>query len=59
MFQRGAEIPGDSPRLTGDAPLVRVMRLTDVDEVEAARPELQAIIRAWVRRPRRLTALRR
>ena len=47
MFHRGAEIPGDFPRLTGDAPFVRVMRLANLAEVEEAADELQAVIRAW------------
>jgi hypothetical protein len=46
MF-RGAENEGDFPHLVGDGQLVRVMRFADVNEVEAARDELQAVIRAW------------
>lgn len=47
LFHRGAEIPGDFPRLVGDGRLVRVMRFADVGEVEQAADELQAVIRAW------------
>ncbi len=47
MFHRGAEIPGDHPTLEGDARLVRTMRFADLDEVEARRPELEAVIAAW------------
>jgi hypothetical protein len=47
MFHRGAEIPGDFPRLVGDGKLVRVMRLADASEVAAAADELQAVVRAW------------
>ena len=47
LFHRGAEIPGDFPRLEGDGRLVRVMRFADVGEVERAADELQAVIRAW------------
>lgn len=47
LFHRGAEIPGDFPRLVGDGRLVRVMRFTDVGEVEQAADELQEVIRAW------------
>ena len=47
LFHRGAEIPGDFPRLEGDGRLVRVMRFADVGEVEQASDELQAVIRAW------------
>jgi hypothetical protein len=47
LFHRGAEIPGDFPRLEGDGPLVRTMRFANVAEVEQAAEELQAVIRAW------------
>ncbi|MDH4278674.1 MAG: DUF1801 domain-containing protein [Acidimicrobiia bacterium] len=47
MFHRGAEIPGDHPRLEGDGKLVRTMKLADVAEVEAARGDLEAAVRAW------------
>jgi hypothetical protein len=47
LFHRGAEIPGDFPRLEGDGRLVRTMRFADVAEVERTADELQAVIRAW------------
>ena len=47
MFHRGAEIPGDHPRLEGDGKLVRTMKLADVAGVEAARSDLEAAVRAW------------
>jgi hypothetical protein len=47
MFHRGAEIPGDHPRLEGDGALVRTMRFSDLDELEAGRAELEAAVRAW------------
>jgi hypothetical protein len=47
MFHRGAEIQGDFLHLEDDGRLVRVMRFGDVDEVEATRDELQAVIRSW------------
>ena len=37
LFHRGAEIPGQFPRLEGDGRLARVMRFADVDEVEQGR----------------------
>ena len=49
MFHRGAEIPGDHPALEGDARLVRTMRFTDRAEIEAKRPDLEAVIAAWCR----------
>jgi hypothetical protein len=47
LFHRGAEIPGDHPRLEGDGRLARTMRFADAAELEAARAELEAAIRAW------------
>jgi hypothetical protein len=47
MFHRGAEIPGDHPRLEGDGRLARTMRFTSADDLEAARGDLEAVIRAW------------
>lgn len=47
MFHRGAEIPGDHPLLEGDGKLVRTMRFAGVEEVEARRGDLEAVIRAW------------
>jgi hypothetical protein len=47
LFHRGAEIPGDHPRLEGDGRLARTMRFTDLDDLEAGREDLQAAIRAW------------
>ena len=47
MFHRGAEIPGEHPRLAGDGKLVRTMRFADEGELEAGRADLEAVIRAW------------
>jgi hypothetical protein len=47
MFHRGAEIPGDHPRLEGDGRLVRTMRFSGLDDLEAGRADLEAVIRAW------------
>jgi hypothetical protein len=47
MFHRGSEIPGHHPRLEGDGKLVRTMRFTDLDALEAGRTDLEAAIRAW------------
>jgi hypothetical protein len=47
MFHRGAEIPGDHPRLEGDGKLVRTMRFADPDELEAGRNDLESVVRAW------------
>jgi hypothetical protein len=47
MFHRGSEIPGDHPRLEGAGRLVRTMRFADLDQLEAGRADLEAVIRAW------------
>ncbi len=47
LFHRGAEIPGNHSRLEGEGDLVRTMRFADLDEVEASRSDLEAVIRAW------------
>ncbi|MEX2553543.1 MAG: DUF1801 domain-containing protein [Actinomycetota bacterium] len=47
LFHRGAEIPGDHPRLEGEGRLARTMRFANSNEVEARRAELEAVIRAW------------
>ena len=47
MFHRGAEIPGDHPRLEGDGKLVRTMRFAGLEELEAGRADLEAAVRAW------------
>lgn len=41
LFQRGAEIHGDSQRRKGDGRLARVMRFADVGEVEEGADELK------------------
>ena len=38
MFHRGAEIPGDHPRLEGDGRLVRTMRFADAEDSRPAEP---------------------
>lgn len=48
LFHRGAEIPGDHPRLEGDTATARTMRFVDVDEVAAGRGELEDVIRSWI-----------
>lgn len=51
MFHRGSEIPGDHPLLDGDAALVRIARFSDLEEIEAQRSALEAIVVAWCDRP--------
>jgi hypothetical protein len=47
MFHRGAEIPGEHPRLEGEGQLARTMRFTDLDDLEAGSADLEAAVRAW------------
>jgi hypothetical protein len=47
MLHRGAEIPGEPPRLEGDGELMRTMRFGGVEELEAGRADLEAVVRAW------------
>ena len=47
MFHLGAKIPGSYPRLEGTGDTSRVMKVSDLDDAEAARPELELIVRAW------------
>lgn len=47
LFHRGAEIPGDHPRLEGDGRLARTMRFADRDEVDAGAGDLAAAVTAW------------
>lgn len=47
LFHRGGEIPGEHPRLEGDGPLAKVMRFSDVADVEEHRLDLETVIRAW------------
>ena len=48
LFHRGAEIPGDHPRLEGEGSAARTMRFADLDEVNAGADDLEAVIRAWI-----------
>ncbi len=47
LFHLGAKIPGEHPRLEGTGDTSRVMKIRSLDEVEAARTELAAIVKAW------------
>jgi hypothetical protein len=49
MFHQGAEIPGEHHLLEGDGRLVRTMRFSGSEEVEAARFEIERAIAAWCR----------
>lgn len=47
MFHPGASIPGNHPRLEGGGETARYMKFRDIEEVEAAAPELTAVVDAW------------
>jgi hypothetical protein len=47
MFHLGAKIPGSHPRLEGTGDTSRVFKVTDLDDAEVARPELESIVRSW------------
>lgn len=47
MFHTGASIPGEHPRLQGGGETARYMAFAHLEEVEAARFELRAIVDAW------------
>ena len=47
MFHTGADIPGEHPRLEGDAARVRTMRFADLKEIKKHRRDLERVVRAW------------
>ena len=47
LFHRGAEIPGNHPKLEGDGKLARTMRFADLDDVKANSAALTAAIQSW------------
>lgn len=48
MFHTGAQIPGKHPRLEGTGKTSRMLKLGSVEEVEAAKADIEAIIAAWI-----------
>jgi hypothetical protein len=47
LFHTGATIPGVHPILQGGGEVARYVRFADLAAVDAARPALSAIVRAW------------
>jgi uncharacterized protein YdhG (YjbR/CyaY superfamily) len=47
MFHVGARIPGRHPRLEGTGDTSRVMKIASVAEANAARSDIEKIVRAW------------
>jgi hypothetical protein len=48
MFHQGALIPGNHPRLEGSGDTSRVLKMASIEEVEAARGDLETIVRDWI-----------
>ena len=48
LFHTGASIPGSHPRLIGGGDTARYMNLADLTEANAAKKELEAIVKAWI-----------
>src|SRR5262245_52173991 len=47
MFHLGAQIPGKHPRLEGTAATGRVMKIGSVADANAAKSDIEAVVRAW------------
>lgn len=47
MFHQGAQIPGKHPRLEGTAATGRTFKAASVAEANAARKDLEKVVRAW------------
>ncbi len=47
MFHVGATIPGEHPLLEGDGAVARTMKFQGLDDVQAKRAGLEAVVRAW------------
>src|SRR5678815_5660518 len=47
MFHAGASIPGDHPRLEGTGGTGRVLKIASVAEANAARRDIERVVRAW------------
>jgi uncharacterized protein YdhG (YjbR/CyaY superfamily) len=47
MFHVGARIPGKHPRLEGSGATSRVMKIASVAEANAARSDIERIVKAW------------
>jgi uncharacterized protein YdhG (YjbR/CyaY superfamily) len=47
MFHLGARIPGNHPRLEGTGDTSRVMKFASVAEANAAKRDLQRVVKAW------------
>jgi hypothetical protein len=48
MFHTGAEIPGKHPILKGAGTVARYVDVATVEEADAMKKQLEAIVRAWI-----------
>ena len=48
MFHTGASIPGDHSLLEGGKGTSKSAKFADLDDIEAKKDELEAVIRAWI-----------
>jgi hypothetical protein len=48
MFHTGGSIPGKHPRLEGSG-VGRLMKITSVEDADAARKDLEAVVAAWIK----------
>ncbi len=49
MFHTGASIPGKFPHLVGGGDTGRIMNFANLQEAEARKKELSAIVKAWIK----------
>lgn len=49
LFHSGANIPGKFPHLEGGGDTARYMRFTSIEDAEASKGELKAIVKAWIK----------
>jgi hypothetical protein len=47
MFHLGARIPGEHPRLEGSGDTSRVLKIGSVAEADAARSDIERLVRSW------------
>ena len=48
MFHTGASLPDPTGLLEGTGDTSRVVKFTDVDDLETKRPALEGLVRAWI-----------
>ncbi|MCB9591456.1 MAG: DUF1801 domain-containing protein [Sandaracinaceae bacterium] len=48
MFHTGAQIPGKHPRLLGEGDTARYLKISSLEDAEAAKKDLERIAKAWI-----------